>query len=335
MEKNNLKDISVILPVYNGAHFLESCIQSVKAAGDRVLEIIIVDDGSTDDTLCTAQKLSELYHELIVLHMENHGAYTARRNGIAAAKGKYIAFIDVDDRFCKNALNDLAELLESNDADIAIGQHIPTYSYDSAPNLAEAAAEIKVFPANEMWTRIMRWRTQEFVCYCWNKLYKKSVVEDLIEADQITQGDDVLITCQAFLKANRVVETSQAVYLYYQYENSITHGRFGFRDIDLIRVWDNVCELMKEQDAKLYNMAQINRWRTDFTLICRLILADDRELEKIFAEDLKKWRSGLRKHYGEIIRARSMPLNRLLIMTALRFAFIPTKFLMQVIQRVA
>ena len=312
---------------------MESCIQSIKTAGDRILEILVVDDGSTDDTLQTAQNLSEIYPELRILHTENHGIYTARKSGIAAARGKYIAFIDVDDRYCQNALNILTELLEKTNADIAIGKCISINSYDEEPPAAETCITMKEFPAAEIWPRIMRWKTQEYICYCVNRLYKKNVLEDLIEADHISQGEDVLITCQVFQKAKKVVETSQTVYLYYQNENSITHKYFSQHDLELIRVWDTICELMKD-NPDVYYMAQINRWRTDFTLICRLVLADDRELENAFAENLQGWRNSLREHYGEIMRARSMPVNRLLVITCLRFAFTPTKLLMQTAQAI-
>ena len=102
--------ISVILPVYNGADMIEACLKSVFSAGSRVAEIIIVDDGSTDETLNNARKLAKSDKRIKVIHTENHGSYTARVTGIKAATSPYLAFIDVDDRFTQGALDFLADL---------------------------------------------------------------------------------------------------------------------------------------------------------------------------------------------------------------------------------
>ena len=97
MKRTDQQDISVILPVYNGDSTLEACVQSVMAAGERVAEIIIVDDGSVDETAAIAGRLSERDKRIRLIRTENHGSYTARLTGIRAAAFPYIAFIDADD----------------------------------------------------------------------------------------------------------------------------------------------------------------------------------------------------------------------------------------------
>ena len=327
-----MKDISVILPIYNGANLLNNCIQRLILAGDRILEILIIDDGSTDETLSIAQGISQEFHNISVIHTENHGIYMARRKGIELARGNYIAFIDADDYFQENALDLLANLVEQHDADIAIGGIVKTNTYDYQDKNA-AAPNIRAYSSDEIWQRAMRWKTQEFISYAWNKLYKKAVLSDLVIADHICQGEDVLLTCQAFLKADKIVETTQNVYCYYQNPDSITHVPFNKHDLELISVWDEICLLMKNQNENLYYMAQTNRWRTDFTLTCRLILANDKSIEKEFSSDLQEWRDSLKVHYKELIKARNMPFNRYVVLVCLRFAFLPTKLFMQAVQK--
>lgn len=321
-----MKDISVIVPVYNGESMLDACIRSIQKAGSRVKGIILVDDGSTDETLQRAKALAETDARIRVIHTDNHGCYEARRTGIAAAACPYLAFADVDDRFCEGALDRLAELLEAYDADISFGGIIKTDNPDS-PIPPATCAEVRELTPEQIWPRLMRWGTQEFILYVWHKLYRRELMENLLEADGICQGEDVLLSCQAFIKAKRIVETTAPVYLYYQNPESMLHKSFGDRDLDLIRVWDYVVNLMP--DDKLRYMAQINRWRTDFTLICRLILANNRGLEKRFATDLEKWRKSMRQHYREILKAKNMPVNRRLLLTGLCFAYAPTKVFMQ------
>ena len=152
-------------------------------------------------------------------------------------------------------------------------------------------------------------------------------MENLLSADGVCQGDDVLLTCQFFLKAARIVETTAPVYIYYQNPESMLHKGFGDRDLDLIRVWDYVIELMP--DDKLRFMAQINRWRTDFALICRLILVNDPALSASYSPELTQWRASLTAHYSELVTAKALPVSRVLLITALRFAYGPTKTLMR------
>ena len=335
MKRADLRDISVILPVYNGASTLDACVQSVMAAGERVAEIIIVDDGSTDGTAEKADSLADKISGIRVIHTENHGSYTARITGIRAAASPYIAFIDVDDRFLSGALDLLADLLESHDADAAFGSFVQTED-PGAGTAAEALprkAEIHIRTPEEMWPRIMKWKTQEFVCYLWNKVCRRELFSDLLEAEGLCQGDDVLLTCQYFLRARRIVETTAPVYLYVQSPESLTRTGFGDHDLDLVSVWDRIVRLMRGKSRKLYYMACFNRWRTDFTLICRLILADSRELDRKYAGELEKWRKGLKAHWRRLINAHAMPLNRELLVLGLRFAFVPTRTAMRLGKR--
>ena len=327
MNRPDLKDISVILPVYNGASTLEACVQSVMAAGERVAEIIIVDDGSTDETVTIAERLSKGSKRIRLIRTENHGSYTARLTGIRAAAFPYIAFIDADDRFFSGALDLLAGLMEKYGADTAFGGYLETETPETGGGAAPQPREeeIHVRTLEELWPRIMKWKTQEFICYIWNKLYRRELFSDLLPAEGLCQGDDVLLTCQYFLKASRIVETTAPVYLYFQNPDSLTHAAFGAHDLDLIRVWDNIAGLMKTEDPELYHMAVFNRCRTDFTLICRLILADDRMLDRKYSGELKEWRNSLKINWHRLISAHAMPLNRELLVLGLRFAYIPTK----------
>lgn len=327
-----MKDIAVILPVYNGADMLESCVRSIFAAGDRIAEIIIVDDGSTDGTLSEAKSLAEKDPRIKALHTDNHGCYAARRTGIAASVSPYIAFIDVDDRYFDHALDMLGELLEKNNADVVIGSYIETSSYDETVHNDDTPA-ISIHSSKQMWLRIMKWKTQEFVNYVWNKLYKRELLENLIEAEGINQGEDVLITCQAFLGVKKIVETTSPVYLYYHSPESLTHSGFGDSDLNVIRVWDYVVDIMKEKRPDLLPIAQFNRWRTEFTLITRLILVNNKELDKKYAGELKKWRAGLKAHWKDLVFPHAMPRNRELLVIGLRFFYTPTKLLLRMGRR--
>ena len=324
-------DISVVIPVYNGAGMLEDCVHSVMSAGNRISEIIIVDDGSTDRTLSVAERLAEHNEVVRVIHTENHGTYMARTTGMKAATASYVTSIDVDDRYCQDSLDMLAKLLEDNDADVAIGGLVEIDDYQLPIPVSDNPL-VKVSTVDQMWPRIMKWKTQEFVSYI-NKLYKKELVQDFVKADGICQGEDVLITCQTFLEVKKMVETTAPMYLYYQNPESLTRVGFGKHDLDVIRVWDYVVKIMSRKRPDLLYMARYNRWRTDFTMISRLILANDRNTDQEYALELRKWRSGLKRHWKDLVLQHAMPKNRELLIIGLRFFYTPTKLLMRLGRR--
>lgn len=319
--------VSVIIPVLNGGHMLKACTASV--TGSCVAEIVIVDDGSTDDTLQIAQQLAEADTRIRVVHTENHGIYEARRAGIAVSTAPYITSLDADDRYCKGALDTLVHLLETHSADIAFGGIVETDSPDAAAPVT-AAPTVREQSPEQMWKRLMRWGTQEFIMYVGHKLYRRELLTALIPADGICQGEDVLITCQAFLHAKKIVETTVPVYLYYQNPESMLHAKFSRRDLDLIRVWERAVRLMPQ--GKLKYMAKVNRWRTDYTLMTRLILADDKALDTQFAEELKVWRKSLAAHWKALVRL--LPPARKLLVLGLRFAYTPTKAALRLAVRI-
>lgn len=335
-----MKDIAVILPVYNGADMLDSCLRSIFLAGERVSEIIIVDDGSTDKTLSKAETLAENNPKISAIHTENHGSYMARVIGIKASTARYIAFIDVDDHYYNGSLDLLAELLEEHDADIAFGGIVETTeAVDAQLSGYTGDAQIKVSSSEQMWPRIMKWKTQEFLLYIWHKLYKKELFDGLPEIDGICQGDDVILTCRAFMGAKKIVETTAPVYMYYTNPLGLTHKGFSDSDLDLIHVWDAVIDLVKSadhdfnMDPSLQYLALYNRWRTDFTLIMRLILTDDKEKDRKYAVELKKWRRGLKENWRSLITPHAMPKSREILIIALRFFYSPMKVLLRLVKR--
>lgn len=98
-------DISVILPVYNGSAYLKEAIQSVLSQSFPSLELIIVDDGSTDDSPLIVQELMQIDQRIRYLTQENSGVSAARNTGITASNGRFIAFLDQDDRWTTEALH--------------------------------------------------------------------------------------------------------------------------------------------------------------------------------------------------------------------------------------
>lgn len=104
---NNYPEVSVILPIYNGSEYIEKCINSLICQTFSDFEIIVIDDGSTDESACICEKLQGADSRIKLFKQNNKGVSAARNFGLTEATGKYICFIDVDDEACKLYLEDL------------------------------------------------------------------------------------------------------------------------------------------------------------------------------------------------------------------------------------
>lgn len=119
----NMKLVSVIIPIYNSEKYLEECLDSIINQTYRNLEILLVDDGSTDSSALICDKYAQEDKRITVFHVENGGVGRARNIGLENAKGDYIYFADSDDFFYKEAIESLLSGIEKTGADIAIGDY--------------------------------------------------------------------------------------------------------------------------------------------------------------------------------------------------------------------
>ena len=114
-----MDQISVIVPVHNGASYLEECIDSILAQDYEALEVLIVNDGSTDDTAGVCERLCGQYACLRVITLPDLGVSVARNRGLEQAEGDYIMFVDADDRLRPGVLAGLHRLAVQTDSDMA------------------------------------------------------------------------------------------------------------------------------------------------------------------------------------------------------------------------
>ena len=121
MKKNRKIDMTVIVPVYNTEEYLPVCIDSLIRQDELCLEIILINDGSTDRSGSIADQYAGQDSRIKVIHQENRGASAARNAGLESAQGDYIAFVDSDDRVIKNTLGELYRQANNNQADIVMG----------------------------------------------------------------------------------------------------------------------------------------------------------------------------------------------------------------------
>ena len=177
MEKPNDYKLSVVIPAYNAQKFISRCISSALASDLKEIEVIAVDDGSTDETKDILSWYENMYPQFFKkIFKKNGGAAEARNYGIAESKGHYIAFIDSDDMIRPDAYSIMYDSLQKTGADIAIGR---LYKVDNDKYYVRHTLPLPVYKAinPEEYLRLLFTQTYNNVAV-WNKMYRTKLVQE-------------------------------------------------------------------------------------------------------------------------------------------------------------
>ena len=177
MEKPNDYKLSVVIPAYNAQKFISRCISSALASDLKEIEVIAVDDGSTDETKDILSWYENMYPQFFKkIFKKNGGAAEARNYGIAESKGHYIAFIDSDDMIRPDAYSTMYDSLQKTGADIAIGR---LYKVDNDKYYVRHTLPLPVYKAinPEEYLRLLFTQTYNNVAV-WNKMYRTKLVQE-------------------------------------------------------------------------------------------------------------------------------------------------------------
>lgn len=177
MEKPNDYKLSVVIPAYNAQKFISRCISSALASDLKEIEVIAVDDGSTDETKEILSWYENMYPQFFKkIFKENGGAAEARNYGIAESKGHYIAFIDSDDMIRPDAYSTMYDSLQKTGADIAIGR---LYKVDNDKYYVRHTLPLPAYKAinPEEYLRLLFTQTYNNVAV-WNKMYRTKLVQE-------------------------------------------------------------------------------------------------------------------------------------------------------------
>ena len=203
----NSPKVSVIIPVYNAEQFLEKCITSITGQTLQDIEIICVDDGSPDNSLQILKQLQEKDSRIVVLSQENGGAGAARNNGLRHARGEYLSFLDADDFFEPNMLEEAVAAADQYTADFVVFNsnqyHMDKDSFVEVPWVLRMKDIPPYMPFTYRQLTDNVFKT--FVGWAWDKLYRRSFVleHDLWFQEQRTTND-MLFVFSALVVAKRI-----------------------------------------------------------------------------------------------------------------------------------
>ena len=199
--------ISVIIPIYNAEKYLSKNLESIKNQTIKEIEILCIDDGSTDSSCEIAEKFAEEDNRFVVIRQKNGGAGAARNNGIRHAKGKYLSFLDADDFFEPNMLQMAYEKAEETKADFVVFNSDQYYEKSNEFKTVNWVVRYQELPPYQPFNR--RAMTDNifkvFVGWAWDKLYNREwvVTNDLWFQEQ-RSSNDMLFVFSALAEAKRI-----------------------------------------------------------------------------------------------------------------------------------
>lgn len=213
--------LSVIVPIYNAGQYLEKCLASIRDQTFQDIEIILVNDGSTDDSLEISQNAQQLDKRIQIISKENGGLIRARKTGVSAASGRFIGFVDSDDWIEPTMYEVLMNCMEQTGCDLVSSGIMRDFAnsnrqaviYDNYPEGIYRELEGSIYPTMLYHST---YRTFGIYCNLVNKLFKRELLEQVYENinEEVFYGEDAL-TCYPYcLKAKSIYILHQAFYHY-------------------------------------------------------------------------------------------------------------------------
>ena len=243
--------VSVMVPVYNGQDYLENCIKSIKEQTYPSIEIVIVNDGSTDETGSVCDELLQKYDNLQVITMNDEGVSAARNAGMRKATGEYLMFADADDRLHPKAVQMLYDALIQTDSDVASCGFFMWTTEEEWQQEAGTESDVTV--------RSMILQRDEFLekgilgndTRCWGKLYKRNLIGEHTYREGLTIGEDMLFLLEILPDMKKMVSIPFKGYGYYQNSQGAMNRKFSPRYMDQIACWELARDRILKMDYSL------------------------------------------------------------------------------------
>lgn len=262
--------ISIIVPVYNVEAYLEKCVESILKQTYTNLEILLVNDGSTDKSGELCDKLALRDHRIRVIHKENGGLSDARNRGIDEASSNLIGFIDSDDYIDEDMYETLYRQMVASKADLSMCGH-----YDVYHQIPEKqVAEIKTWELMPEEAIKMVMEAKILSVTAVNKLYKKALFEQLrFRIGKI--AEDAFIMVDLIHQCSKIVATNEKKYYYVHRENSITTQKFSLKFLNVIEAYEQNAKIISENYPDLYDVAIMRLNWAYFYVLDRLLVDND------------------------------------------------------------
>ena len=264
--------VSIIVPVYQVKNYVGECVESLLRQTYTNLEILLVDDGSTDGSGAICDEYARRDSRIRVIHQENQGAAVARNTGLDHAKGEYVAFVDSDDMIDSVYIEELYKLIDKYHAEIAACAYEKDKMEDDTLLNGEIVNDSnvrEVCMSSEQLLRQWHGKYKQWETIPWNKLYRRSILEDdgrggIIRFPEGRRHEDVLISHMIVDNAEKIVLTSQKLYMY--------RTRTGSCTTQILVTEENIKQNLRAQRERMEFFRKRRYWRAYLNLLVGYVL---------------------------------------------------------------
>lgn len=250
MNSSDIK-VSVVIPVYNTEKYIGKCLESIISQSLQEIEIICVNDGSTDGSMDILEAFSRKYQKIKVFNQKNTGASFSRNRGLRAAKGKYIYFMDCDDMLLPGALERLYGLAESNELDMLLFNVMVKYENDGLKkkyHFDEYFTKVKEYDGVKSGQVMFceMWENAEYDDCVWSRFVRKSFLEDNeITFYEETYYSDSIYSLTCHIKAKRTYYIAEKYYVYRIREQSMMTSKTSVYHLySLVIVYSEILKML-------------------------------------------------------------------------------------------
>ena len=312
--------VSVIVPAYNIQNYIRRCVDSIRNQTYSELEILLIDDGSTDDTGELCDEFAQQDERITVYHKKNGGLSSARNYGIERAHGTYLSFIDADDWVKRDFIEVLYQNIKRANAELSIVGYSLIWDNGKEKCTTDENA-YAVFNQDEAIHELFA--QEKMGCMACQRLYHKSIFEDI----RFSEGklfEDAAIALDVVKKCHTVVWSGQSKYYYYQRSDSIVNSTFNIGKLFMLESCQNMIDYSKKNGGKYDKEANAFYLKSAMMLLMQIYGAKDSAESREAKEKLKE---GIRKHKQYIWGNKYLPLRKKIILSLMKNRWTPEKLI--------
>jgi glycosyltransferase involved in cell wall biosynthesis len=230
--------VSIVVPIYNAEMFLARCVESLLSQSYDSTEIILVNDGSADESANICRRYSRKSKKVKIINQPNKGVSSARNHGIKRATGKYLVFVDADDTMDSDGIEKLVYTIEQYRADIVSApiKYITKNAQKTKHNDSNMIEPL-VAKGSEIVSNYFSIRAGVSAC---SRIYRRAKFESILFNENIAVNEDKLFVYMCFAHSLSHVSIFESVYNYHQVESSVSHQSFSEKYFDIETVADQI-----------------------------------------------------------------------------------------------
>jgi len=253
-----MKKISIIIPIYNAGKYLSSCIESILNQTYHNLEVLLINDGSTDNSALICEEYAKKDDRIIFISQPNQGPGVARNTGLDIASGDYIGFVDSDDIIVPEMYKEMLNMAFENNADIV---HCGYEKVNLERKVLRKSKfkDITITGTKNCIFELCLRRNANYYCCC--KLIKKSIIGN-IRFNELAQSEDALFLLKVFMNCNILTVTNKPYYKYILTPNSICRSNYNLKKLDAVKAGKELYKIVDEKypDLSIHYAKYIARY---------------------------------------------------------------------------